>query len=93
MDFEDPEFDGENEKKYYNFFKNYFLDDSYYNVFIEDNYMNFLNYNNFINDLKKKMFVNKYSLKDKTKQMYIKHCITSLDMDANVSKIKQEILN
>lgn len=93
MDFEDLEFDSENEKKFYNFFKNYFLDDSYYNVFIEDNYINFLNYKNFIKNLKVRMFANRYLKKKEKKGIDIKHCITSLDMDANISKIKQDILN
>jgi len=91
-DFEDPDFEDENEKLYFNNLKIFFLNNLSYNVFVDDNYISYLHYNNFINNLKSKIFKKKYNMKYKEK-VDLKIAINGLDLNTNLLKVKEDILN
>lgn len=88
---EDPLFNEENEKYYYNNLKYFFLKENFYDIFIRDNYINNINYSNFIYNLKNKVLEKKY--KKINNKIYLKEKLNFSDLNINIVKIKNNLIN
>lgn len=80
-DFEEPFYNMQNEKSYYNILKIFFMKDNFYDIYIGDSYFDLLNYTKLINDLKKRIKFNKF--RNNNNNTVLLNCLSSLQINVN----------